>query len=92
MAKKARKSSGGSCTRQRISFKTKRGKTVTFMGRPGGMAQAGGSCSNLKRSTAHLKTFKSAFKKAVSACGKASHKRSGKHGKSPFNTCIAGKL
>lgn len=91
MAKKARKS-GGSCTRQRISFKTKRGKVVSFLGRPGGMKRAGGSCSDLKRKTSHLAPFKKEFKAAVAACSGKSHKRHGKHGSSAFNTCIGKEL
>lgn len=33
-----------SCAKTRISFKTKRGKTVSFTGRKGGDSAYGGSC------------------------------------------------
>ncbi len=89
MAKHRKKhSGGGSCTVKLIRFKTKRGKVVEFRGRPGGMTTAGGVCAPKHRSTAHLRTFKSAFKSAVRACAHSSHKRHGKHGKSPFNVCV----
>lgn len=91
MAKKGKKT-GGNCTRQRISFKTKRGKVISFMGRPDGMKGAGGVCSDIKRSTVKLAPFKRAFTAAVKSCAKSSHKKSGKHGVSPFNKCIGGKL
>ncbi len=91
MAKKT-KSHGGSCTVKRISFKTKRGKVISFMGRPGGMKSAGGVCADKKRSTKHLAPFKKEFKGAVRACLDKSHKRHGKHGVSPFNKCIASEL
>lgn len=32
------------CSRQRISFTTKRGKKIVFQGRPGGDAKYGGQC------------------------------------------------
>jgi len=89
MARRKKKSShGGSCTPKMIRFKTKRGKVVEFRGRPGGMTTAGGVCAPKRRSTAHLRTYKSAFKSAVHACSKSSHKRHGKHGKSAFNVCV----
>jgi len=88
MARRKKKSShGGSCTPKRISFKA-HGKIVSFVGRPGGMKSAGGSCANKHRSTAHLRTYKTEFKAAVRACKKSSHKRHGKHGKSAFNVCV----
>jgi hypothetical protein len=83
--------SGGDCTRKRISFKA-HGKTVSFMGRPGGMKSAGGSCSDKHRSTRHLTSYKSAFKKAAHACAGKSHARHGKHGKSAYNRCVGAKL
>lgn len=92
MAKHKKHGSPSDCTIKRISFKTKRGKVISFMGRPGGMKSAGGSCSDKHRSTKHLSKFKMAFKKAVAACDSKSHAKHGKHGKSPFNTCVGSKL
>jgi hypothetical protein len=43
----ARKHRG--CSPTTIRFKTKRGKTVQFKGRPGGDAKHGGKCSHHKR-------------------------------------------
>jgi hypothetical protein len=83
-----RSSSGGSCTPQQISFTTRRGKNVSFRGRPGGMTTAGGECKPKHRPTRHLAPFKTAFRKAVRTCASRSHVRRGKHGASPFNTCV----
>lgn len=82
---------GSGCTPKRITFKA-HGKTVSFMGRPGGMKSAGGKCSDKRRSTAHLRSYKSAFKSAVKACKSKSHKRAGKRSASPFNKCVGSKL
>ena len=82
----------GACTPTMIRFKTRRGKVVTFRGRPGGMKTAGGECKPKHRSTAHLRPFKTAFKAAARACKHASHKRHGKHGKSAFNVCVGKKV
>lgn len=76
-----------SCKKTTIHFKTRRGKTISFVGKQGA------SCGpRPKPKTGHLKAYKTAFKSAVRACKGKSHKRSGKHGKSAFNKCIAAKL
>jgi hypothetical protein len=86
MAKHRRKSSKA-CRKTTITFKKRRGGTVSFIGK------TGASCGpRPKPKTGHLRTFKSAFKTAVRACKGKSHKRAGKHGKSAFNKCIGAKL
>ena len=85
MAKKSKKHGAG-CKVKKVSFNTKRDGHVEFK------AHVGSDCKPAHHSTAHLRTHKSAFKKAVNACSHASHKRHGKHGKSAFNTCIGKKL
>lgn len=83
MAKRRKR--GGGCTRKKIVIKKKSGKVIaSFMGR-----QGSGCGPRKKPSTAHLRHYKSAFKDAVKSCKKASKKRSGKHGRSAFNNCIA---
>jgi hypothetical protein len=85
--RKRSKRSGRSCSTGIVRFKTRRGKVVEFKGK------SGPSCGpRPKPKTGHLRAFKSAFAKAARACKHASHKRSGKHGKSAFNRCIGAKL
>jgi hypothetical protein len=87
---KRKKTSGGDCTRKKISFRTKRGKVVSFMGRPGGMTSAGGSCKPIKRKVAHLAKYR--FTKGMAKkCGGKSHKRHGA-GASPFAKCMGSKV
>lgn len=83
MARK-HKRSGGSCKVTTIRFKTRRGKVVEFEGRPGGMTTAGGECKPKHRSTAHLRPFKLAMKKAAKACkGKS---------RGAFRKCVGAKI
>ncbi|MBP6479842.1 MAG: hypothetical protein KA310_03250 [Pseudomonadales bacterium] len=55
-----------SCAVKQIRIKTRRGKVVTFRGRPGGQKKNGGECSNKKRRiTAHMRTVGRAGKKCA---------------------------
>lgn len=83
---------GSGCSRKLIRFRTRRGKTVSFYGRPGGMTTAGGVCKPKRRKTSHLSRYKSAFRAAVRACKRTSHTRRGKHGVSAFNRCVGAKV
>lgn len=67
-----------SCTVHKISFKTKRGRRVTFHGRSGGQKRAGGICAN-KSDTAGEKRVQRAFAKAArsKSCPKRPGKRRG---------------
>ncbi len=63
------------CTRKRVSFKVGRGKEpISFM------ARTGSTCGPRKKpSTAHLKEYKTAFKREAKIC--AARARSGKGSK-----------
>lgn len=58
MAKKAK-----DCTRKKITFKTKRGKTISFSGR-----QGAGCGPRPKPKTGHLSVFKKAMASAARSC------------------------
>lgn len=65
-----------SCSVKQIKFKTKRGKTVTFKGRPGGSA----SCGKKKRK---VSSWSRTFGKIGKACSKV-----GKPGTSKNVACL----
>lgn len=66
------------CKRGTIRFKTKRGKTIQFMGRKGS------DCGPRKKpSTGHLREFKSAMKSAAPGC-----KRKAKGSVAVYRRCI----
>lgn len=73
-----------SCTPQTISFRTKRGKTVSFKGRSAGQQKAGGKCSNKKRRV-------TAWMRQIGRAGKACSKVA-KPGTARNVSCIKGKL
>lgn len=72
------------CTISTIKFKTKRGRPVSFRGRPGGQEKNGGTCGNKKRKvTPHMR----AVGRAGKACAKV-----GKPGSSRNAACLRKKL
>lgn len=47
--RKEHKKANKTCSVEKISFKTKRGRRIEFMGRPGGQEKFGGKCKNKAR-------------------------------------------
>lgn len=64
---------GKSCAVKTISFRTKRGKRVTFRGRKGGQSKHGGNCAN-KADTAGEKRAQSVFRSAARHCHQSSRR------------------
>lgn len=82
MAKKAAKG----CGVQQIRFKTKRGRTVSFRGRPGGQTKAGGDCATKARHFSRsARLMQGAIRTAAKKC-----KGTGKVGSSRRTACVVG--
>ena len=82
------------CTQKKITFKTKRGKTITFTGRPSGSAVCGNPKVGRSNSSG-AKEMRKAFTAAVKACIADGIRPKGKvpkHGKSAFNRCVSEQL
>ena len=73
-----------SCSVTAIRFKTRRGKTISFRGRRGGMTTAGGKCSPKVRRTGHLARWKKAMRSAARSCKG--------RGRGAFRKCVGAKL
>jgi hypothetical protein len=78
-----RKASRG-CAPTAIRFKTKRGKTVSFTGRPGGDSKHGGKC-------AHKRRPRTPQMRAIAAAGRACA-RVGKPGTKRNIACLRAKF
>ena len=86
MARRKRRSSRKSrgCSPSRISFRTKRGKTVSFVGRGGGDKKHGGKC-------AHKARKRTPQMRAIAAAGRACA-RVGRPGTKRNISCLRSKF
>lgn len=72
------------CAPSRISFRTKRGKTVSFTGRPGGDKSNGGKC-------VHKRRPRTPQMRLIAAAGRACAKL-GRPGTKRNISCLRGKF
>lgn len=68
------------CSKKTIRFKTRRGKTVSFTGRPGGDSKNGGACPHKARK-------RTPQMRAIAAAGRAC-KKAGRPGTAKNIACI----